>query len=177
VNKQSLFFCEKRNSVQGLTLVEVIAGMLISALCLSTALQAYVAAVGVGVKAQDSNVALKVIQSDLEDIRQKAQDRDCTLETSLQGEYAQKLMKQAKSQNTETIDNSNFTIIQRATLPSSDSLSSDYRVDREMLVNFGGLANATNVLQVAYKVTHSDSGLEITKLNTAVMPDAAMVCP
>jgi prepilin-type N-terminal cleavage/methylation domain-containing protein len=177
VNKTYLFFCEKRKLTKGLTLVEVIVGMLISALCLSTALQAYVAAVGVGVKAQDSNVVLKAIQSDLEEIRQKAQDRDCSIDASLQGGYAQKLMRQVQPRATETINNSDFTIVQGVTLSFPNVVPNDYRIDRKMLVNFGGLANATNVLQISYDVTRSDSPVAITKLNTAVMPDVAMVCP
>ncbi|NJM74990.1 MAG: hypothetical protein HC852_03450 [Acaryochloridaceae cyanobacterium RU_4_10] len=161
--------------MQGLTLVEVIAGMLISALCLSTALQAYVAAVGVGVKAQDSNVALKVIQSDLEDIRQKAQEQsDCSLQTSQPSGYAQKLMTNVLGENPATFSDPSTPWV---VLPNPTSLPSDYQIDRKMFVDNSASANTTNLLQIAYKVTHSDSGLEITKLNTAVMPDAAMVCP
>lgn len=142
--------------------------MLISALCLSTALQAYVAAVGVGVKAQDSNVVLKAIQSDLEDIRQKAQEQsDCSLQTSQPSGYAQKLMAQVQPQNPGT----------SIALPISDSLPSEYQVARTMSVDTMGLANLTDVLQIVYKVTRSDSGVELTKVNTAVMPYAAMVCP
>jgi prepilin-type N-terminal cleavage/methylation domain-containing protein len=168
VNKTHLFFCEKRKLAKGLTLVEVIVGMLISALCLSTALQAYVAAVGVGVKAQDSNVALKVIQSDLEDIRQKAQEQsDCSLQTPQPSGYAQKLMTQVQPQNPGT----------SIALPTTGSLPSEYQIARTMSVDNSALANTTNVLQISYDVTRSDSPVAITKLNTAVMPDAAMVCP
>jgi type II secretory pathway pseudopilin PulG len=174
VNKINLFFCEKRKLVQGLTLVEVIAGMLISALCLSTALQAYVAAVGVGVKAQDSNAAIKVIQSDLEDIRQKAQEQsDCSLQTSQPSGYAQKLMMRVQPTPGAPIDLSEL----QTPLPNPASLPSEYQIDRTMSIDNRGLANTTDVLQIAYKVTHVDSGVEMTKLNTAVMPDVAMVCP
>jgi len=175
VNKAYLFFCEQRKLAKGLTLVEVIVGMLISALCLSTALQAYVAAVGVGVKAQDSNVALKVIQSDLEDIRQKAQEQsDCSLQASQPSGYAQKLMANVLRENPATFSDPSPPWM---ALPNPASLPNDYRIDRKMSVDNSASANTTNVLQIAYKVTRSDSGVEMTKLNTAVMPDVAMVCP
>jgi type II secretory pathway pseudopilin PulG len=175
VNKSQLFFCGKRKLVQGLTLVEVIVGMLISALCLSTALQAYVAAVGVGVKAQDSNVAIKVIQSDLEDIRQKAQEQsDCSLQTSQPSGYAQKLMANVLGENPATFSDPST---QWMPLPNPASLPNEYQVARIMSVDNSASANTTDVLQIAYRVTRSDSGGEMTKLNTAVMPDVAMVCP
>ncbi len=154
-------------------MVEVIVGMLVSALCLSTALQAYVAAVGVGVKAQDSNVAIKVIQSDLESIRQKAQEQsDCSLQTSQLSGYAQKLMANVLGEDPATFSDSSKPW---TPLPSPASLPSEYQIARTMSVDNSALANRTNVLQIAYRVTHS--GLEMTKLNTAVMPDVAMVCP
>lgn len=175
MNKVYLFFCEKRKLTKGLTLVEVIVGMLISALCLSTALQAYVAAVGVGVKAQDSNVAIKVIQSDLEDIRQKAQEQsDCSLQISQPSGYAQKLMANVLGKDPATFSDSSTPW---TPLSNPASLPNEYQIARTMSVDNSASANTTNVLQIAYRVTHSDSGVEMTKLNTAVMPDVAMVCP
>ncbi|MGB8698863.1 MAG: hypothetical protein WCD18_05550, partial [Thermosynechococcaceae cyanobacterium] len=81
--------------------------MLISGVSLSTAMQAYVSAVGFSTKSQTSDVAIASIRADAETIRQWANERpstpaDCQLQSPLPGGYAQQLMTRVVAQDTVT---------------------------------------------------------------------------
>jgi type II secretory pathway pseudopilin PulG len=92
--------------MEGLTLVEVMVGMLISAICLGTALQAYIGAVSIRAKSQQLNTAIAQMEADAETIRQLSKEclnpldlksLDCKNPKDLaivcKGNYAQSLMK------------------------------------------------------------------------------------
>ncbi|HEY9825748.1 MAG TPA: hypothetical protein V6D19_09895, partial [Stenomitos sp.] len=98
------FLASKFHHVAGLTLVEVMVGMLVSAGFLGAALQAYISAVEIQAKAKTANRAIATIQADAESIRQVAQQKpstnsDCQLDPAVTGGYAERVMRQVKGQD------------------------------------------------------------------------------
>jgi Tfp pilus assembly protein PilE len=177
----------------GLTLVEVIVGMLVAAVCLGTALQAYVAAVSIKVKAQQMNTAIAKIDADSETIRQISQVPQST-PIQCSGNYAQSLMnKVVERDNASTaiggadLSPSGAAVSPAPTSPPSSSapqsfmlpdLPQDYQLERKMTID----PNAPKVLKVSYVLTHLPRAAVVTspplaQLSLAVMPRDALVCP
>jgi Tfp pilus assembly protein PilE len=176
----------------GLTLVEVIVGMLVAAICLGTALQAYVAAVSIKVKAQQMNTAIAKIDADSETIRQISQVPQNTPDKCL-GNYAQSLMNKVVERDTSSstaIGGANLSPDEATVSPSPTSSSSpsapqsfilpdlpqDYQLERKMAVD----PNTPKVLKVSYILTHvpqAENSPPLAQLSLAVMPRDALVCP
>jgi Tfp pilus assembly protein PilE len=108
--------------IEGLTLVEVMVGMLISAICLGTALQAYFGAVSMRSKSQQINTAIAQMEADAETIRQLSKEclnppdlksLDCKKRTDLdkfcKGNYAQVLMDKVVEQDVASASASSST--------------------------------------------------------------------
>jgi Tfp pilus assembly protein PilE len=176
-------------SIEGLTLVEVMVGMLISAICLGTALQAYIGAVSIRAKSRQLNIAIARMEANAETIRQISREsKECT------ENHGQTLMKKVVAQDTVSTNQQSTESSQKATLPSPE-LPQDYQLMRTMEIS----PSAPTVLNVAYALTHSSSSaaqptLEpsasanqesaeaesrttLAQLSLAVMPNAALLCP
>jgi prepilin-type N-terminal cleavage/methylation domain-containing protein len=126
---------------KGLTLVEVMVGMLISAICLCTALQAYIGAVSIRAKSPQANAAIAKMETDAETIRQLSKEcldpldlesLDCKDPKNLvkvcQGNYVQSLMKkvvkldlESASASSSTHELSTKTATESSSLASPDS--------------------------------------------------------
>ncbi len=179
--------------------------MLISAICLATALQAYIGAAGIRAKSLQINSATAKMDADAETIRQISKET-----TECEGNYVQTLIRKvialdAASTHLESSESSkapessasmplDLSKLQVFTFPSLPELPPDYRLTRKMNV-----ANDTpTVLKVTYKLTHpsrsigdrifesvalADDGTEtegrttVAELSLAVMPSAALLCP
>jgi prepilin-type N-terminal cleavage/methylation domain-containing protein len=157
---------------KGLTLVEVIVAMLISSICLGTALNAYIGAVSIRAKSQQLNGAVAKMEADAETIRQKAKET-----TTCEGHYAQTLMNKVLTPNTTPTLPPTTESPQRTTLPLPE-LPQDYQLMRTMEINPG----TPNILKVSYALTHSPNPdaqgqTTLAQLSLAVMPSAALLCP
>jgi Tfp pilus assembly protein PilE len=202
MSKRNLSQCYRPNVSGGLTLVEVVVGMLVAAICLGTALQGYVAAVSIKVKAKQLDAAIAKIDADAESIREVAQASTIS-PASCSGNYAQTLMdkivaadQEALSQNQggaelqgEEEESSGSTL---SLLPAVD-LPQNYQLKRKMIVD----PNTPNVLKVSYALTRPINNesrspalvpaasadeteterVTVAQLSTAVMPSAALSCP
>ncbi len=153
--------------LEGLTLVEVMVGMLISAICLGTALQAYFGAVSMRSKSQQINTAIARMEADAETIRQlskecsdpldSSEDTDCKDPKILarvcrKGNYARTLMSNVVKQDKVSTNQQSTESSQKATLPLPE-LSQDYRLRRTMEISSG----TPNVLKVSYALTRSSN--------------------
>jgi Tfp pilus assembly protein PilE len=150
--------------IEGLTLVEVMVGMLISAICLGTALQAYIGAVSIRAKSQQTNAAVARMEVDAETIRQlskecsyspDSEDTDCKDPENLakvckNGNYAQTLMNKIVKQDSVSTNQQSTESSQKTTLPSPE-LPPDYKLRRTMKISSG----TPNVLKVSYVLTRS----------------------
>jgi Tfp pilus assembly protein PilE len=121
--------------IEGLTLVEVMVGMLVSAICLGTALQAYIGAVSIRAKSQQLDTAIAKMEADAETIRQLSKEclnpldlksLDCrnpkNLAVVCQGNYAQSLIKKVVRPDS-TSESASPSTDERATKPSPESSS------------------------------------------------------
>jgi prepilin-type N-terminal cleavage/methylation domain-containing protein len=191
---------------KGLTLVEVMVGMLISAICLGTSLQAYIGAVSIRAKSRQLNTAISKMEANAETIRQLSKET-----TECKGNYVQALMKKVVAQDTaastarqstksstdpssSTVEIPDLSLPQSFIFPSSPELPQDYRLTRKMDI----ATDTPNVLKVSYTLTRpstsasyrilesvasADQGSEATdrttvaQLSLAVMPSAALLCP
>jgi Tfp pilus assembly protein PilE len=185
------FSSQQSRHPEGLTYVEIMVSMMISALFLSTTLQAYIAATAMRVRTQEVNAAIASIQTDTEVIRQIAQvspkfAKDCYPSS---GSYAQQLMSDiSKSSSIEQRENQ--SVIQQ-TLPMSE-LSSDYELRRTLSIDKRELP-AVQVLKISYKVLRHSAQSQIgnnpqsdrfqfqtetliAQQNTSILPNAALVC-
>jgi type II secretory pathway pseudopilin PulG len=150
--------------IEGLTLVEVMVGMLISAICLGTALQAYFGAVSMRSKSQQLNTAIAQMEADAETIRQLSKecsdpldpaDTDCKdpkilAKVCRKGNYARTLMSNVVKQDKVSTNQQSTESSQKATLPSPE-LSQDYKLRRTMEIS----SATPNVLKVSYTLTRS----------------------
>jgi Tfp pilus assembly protein PilE len=168
--------------VEGLTLVEVMVGMLISAICLGTALQAYFGAVSIRAKSRQLNAVIARMEADAETIRQMSKEtKDC------KGDYVQALMKQIVAQdsalNTSTQKHSDESAAKSSSLehgslvsesvdlsvpqafifPASSNSPQDEQLTRKMDV----APDAPNVLNVSYTLTRSSRSGDQQTLETA----------
>jgi prepilin-type N-terminal cleavage/methylation domain-containing protein len=203
---ETIDFRRQRRAVhpEGLTLVEVMVGMAISAICLATALQAYIGAVGIRAKSQQTDAATAKMEADAENIRQMSKETtECT------GNYVQTLIGKVialdgpsadreSSESSETRGSSASTALvarpQPFTFPSLPELPPDYRLTRKMDVD----NDTPTVLRISYALTRpshpvsnrilesaalADQGHEmegrtvVAQLSLAVMPSAALLCP
>jgi hypothetical protein len=205
MSKSYAFLLFKKSSIRGLTLVEVIVGMLVSSLFLSTALQAYVAAGSIKAKAQKGNVAITTIHSDAETIRQIAQEiptqdhpEDCT------GNLGRKIIEKMSRADSErlkdlSVPQSEWSVspieshgdsqmIQQSSNWPLIPNSADYQFRRVLSADDDNAVNPSHLLHVVYEVTYRNSEAQIggeaavetktvAKLRTSVMPNAALVCP
>jgi Tfp pilus assembly protein PilE len=196
---------KRKHTDAGLTLVEVLVSMLVSALFLGTALQAYIAAASLRTASQQTQAAIARIQLDQESLRKLAQVRpqtaaDCELPPA--GSYARQLMDQVIAQDQELLSNlpnpnsvwgvgaveaQAQSLRQATTLPVT-GLPEDYRFQRVLSLDLSGLPTTEDTLQVSYRVRRlqndigpsgeSSQNVEtLAKLNTSVIPNAALVCP
>jgi Tfp pilus assembly protein PilE len=204
---EKIDFRRRRRAVQseGLTLVEVMVGMLISAICLATALQSYIGAAGIRAKSQQINSATARMDADAETIRQMSKET-----TECKGNYVQTLIGKVIALDTASAhrESSDLSKIPESlastpldlsrpqvfTFPSLPELPPDYRLTRKMDV----ANDAPTVLKVSYKLTRpsrsvgdrifesvalADDGSEtegritVAQLSLAVMPSAALLCP
>jgi type II secretory pathway pseudopilin PulG len=163
--------------IEGLTLVEVMVGMLISAICLGTALQAYFGAVSLRSKSQQLNTAIARMEADAETIRQlskecsdppDSEDTDCKDSENLakvckKGDYAQTLMNKVVRQDKVSTDQQSTESSQKATLPSPE-LSQDYKLRRTMEIS----SVTPNVLKVSYALTRSSHSAAQQTLESVV---------
>jgi Tfp pilus assembly protein PilE len=206
MNIQLLLSIKKRKYTDaGLTLVEVLVSILVSTLFLGTALQAYIAAASLRTASQDTQAAIARIQLDQESLRKLAQVRpqtaaDCELPPA--GSYARRLMDQVIEQDQEllsSLPNPNSTwgvgavevsaqSIQQATTLPVTGLPEEYRFERVLSLDLSGLPTTEDTLQVSYLVRRLQNGIgtegegsqnvqTLAKLNTSVIPNAALVCP
>lgn len=159
---------------KGLTLVEVIVAMLISSICLGTALNAYISAVSIRAKSQQMNAAIATMQADAETIRQRAKET-----TTCEGNYAQTLMNKVLAPTPPPATPPTPESPQRTELTSPE-LPQDYRLMRMMEIN----PETPNVLKVSYALTRLSSPAAeaedrtiLAQLSLAVMPSAALLCP
>jgi Tfp pilus assembly protein PilE len=155
----------KRHFIEGLTLVEVMVGMLISAICLGTALQAYIGAVSIRAKSQQLNTAIAKMEADAENIRQMSKET-----TDCKGNYGQALMQKVVGEDTastqtelaslQSVQSSqksdslasqkpDLSTPQSFVLPSSPDLPEQDQLTRKMEVT----SDAPNVLKVSYTLT------------------------
>jgi prepilin-type N-terminal cleavage/methylation domain-containing protein len=157
---------------EGLTLVEVMVAMLISAICLGTALQAYIGAVSIQAKSQQINAAIAKMEADAESIRQKAKET-----TACEGNYVQALMNKVLAPRTDPTPPETTESTQETKLFSRE-LPEDYQLTRTMEIS----ASAQNVLKVSYALTRPESAetgepTTLAQLSLTVMPSAALLCP
>lgn len=190
-------------NVAGLSYVEVMVGMLTSALFLGTTLQAYIAATSLRVKTRDANAAIAAVQADVETIRQMAQvlpsnAADCQLPPS--GSYASQIMQRviAKQPPETIVDTSGHgeapsSMIQQSAVLPMTGLPGDYQMHRILSVDTSKLPSE-QVLQISYQVLYKpapvkagdsdtpppanpvSSETSIAQLNAAILPNAALVC-
>jgi hypothetical protein len=187
-------------NVAGLSYVEVMVGMLTSALFLGTTLQAYIAATSLRVKTRDANAAIAAVQADVETIRQMAQvlpnnAADCQLPPS--GSYASQIMQRViAKQPPETIVDSSealSSVIQQSAVLPMTGLPGDYQMHRILSVDTSKLPSE-QVLQISYQVLYKSAPVEagdsdtpppatpvssetsIAQLHAAILPNAALVC-
>lgn len=192
-------------SASGLTLVEVIVGMLVAALCLGTALQAYVAAVSIKVRTRQLNTAIAKIDADAETIRQLAQSSDpshpCT------GNYAQVLMTKVVALDAESAPIGGAELASPSPSPSDSppeaspepgsspspyslllsDLPPNYQLERKMAID----PNIPKVLKVSYTLNRLPPPPDpdapplvpppqptlLAQLSLAVMPRDVLLCP
>ncbi len=150
--------------IEDLTLVEVMVGMLISAICLGTALQAYIGAVSIRAKSQQLNTAIAKMEADAESIRQMSKEtKDC------EGNYVENLVQKVVTEDTASAPRS-AQLQSAASSPKSDSLavqkpdlsapqsfifpaSSDLPQDEQLIRRMEVSPDAPNVLKVSYTLT------------------------
>lgn len=182
--------CSVSNSpgtcIHGLTLVEVLVGMLLTFAFIGTALQALVVSTAFRVKAQATSEAITWIQEDLENIKFEAQQLDydvmngnyqpdaarCSATTPNAG-YADLLRDRLESQapNLDTLN-----MPQTSTLNSNKTSqmgTRTYQLTREITPDD---AVPYNVLQVSYTVNASDRSEPIATLYAEVLPDVSLTC-
>jgi hypothetical protein len=145
--------------------------MMMSALFLSTTLQAYIAAASLRAKSQETHAAIASIQADAEALHKMAQvlpqsAGECQLPPS--SSYAQRIMEQVVAQDTEKLNNierrspgwevGSIAVLEQAqsiqqvtTLPIAE-LPDDYQFRRTLSIDLSGLATTTDTLQVSYTV-------------------------
>jgi type II secretory pathway pseudopilin PulG len=156
---------------QGFTLVEVIAGILVTVTFVGVVMQAFVAATALRVKAQEKSEAASWIQEDIELIRHQASQLSveptrCTATTVTDG-YGDKLRDTVlKSNSIVATDTQTFS-------KSSAVGSRAYTLTRVM-----GMRNVApfDTLTLDYTVTALD-GVIAAQLYTEVIPDAVFNCP
>jgi Tfp pilus assembly protein PilE len=167
----------------GLSYVEVMVSMLISALFLSTTLQAYVAATGLKAKSQQINTAIAAIQADVETIRHMAQgvpktSAECQLPSS--GSYVEQVISNIGINDAATFNNAAqnqsspaligpieptqdpFIFAQTSTLPI-EKLPDDYRLRRVLSLDKRE-GPPVQVLQISYQVLRQSASSESTEL-------------
>jgi Tfp pilus assembly protein PilE len=174
--------------IEGLTLVEVMVGMLISAICLGTALQAYIGAVSIRAKSQQLNTAIARMEADAESIRQMSKEmKDCN------GNYVQALMRKvveedtastrsqsadlqsAHSQSTQSSQKSDSlaseepdsSTPQSFIFPSSPDLPQDQQLMRKM--EFA--TDAPNVLKVSYTLSRPSISVSERTMEPAALAE------
>jgi Tfp pilus assembly protein PilE len=196
------FFSQPSQSSEGLTYVEIMVSMMISALFLSTTMQAYIAATAIRARTHEMNAAIASIQADAEVIRQMAQvspqsAADCQLPAS--GSYAQQIMldviaKDKAAFNINSIEQSEGqSVVQQYTTLPMVGLPSDYELRRILSVDKHELPSV-QVLKISYQVlrhsTQSQFGdhgdrpqsepfqveTPVAQRYTSVLPNAALVC-
>ncbi len=159
-----------RSRPRGFTLVEVIAGILVTVTFLSVAMQAFVAATALRVKAQGKSEASSWIQEDVELIRHQASQMSvdasrCAGTTFLDG-YGDKLRDTVFGANSSLVTNTqSFAKI-------STMGNRNYTLTREISIR-----NAVpyDTLTLDYTVTSSDGAIA-AQLYTEVIPDAVFNC-
>jgi Tfp pilus assembly protein PilE len=157
----------KMPHIEGLTLVEVMVGMLISAICLGTALQAYIGAVSIRAKSQQLNTAIAKMEADAEGIRQMSKEtKDC------EGNYVENLIQKVVTEDTASAQPQSAQLQSATSSPKSDSLalqqpdlsapqsfifpaSSDLPQDDQLIRKMEVSPDAPNVLKVSYTLTRS----------------------
>jgi Tfp pilus assembly protein PilE len=155
----------KMPHIEGLTLVEVMVGMLISAICLGTALQAYIGAVSIRAKSRQLNTAIAKMEADAESIRQMSKEtKDC------EGNYVENLIQKVVTEDTASAQPQSSQLQSVTSSPKSDSLavqkldlsapqpfifpaSSDLPQDDQLIRKMEVSPDAPNVLKVSYTLT------------------------
>lgn len=164
---------------QGFTLIEVIVGVLIMTLSLTTALNLTVYAVALRLKAKQYSEAVAWIQEDLENRKFQAFSLDYSTSTSsytpdpsacsatsLNSGYADRLR--------DAIIGTNGNNTSTFTIPKTATNGQAFNVVGSLTPSS---SSPYNILQVSYTVTPTSGGSSVATLQTEVIPDAALICP
>lgn len=163
----------RRFAIQGFTLIEVLAGILLVAIFTSTALQAMVMSTAIKVKAQEASDATAWMQEDLEWIRSEASrlDKDATDVTRCGASIA----SQGYGAKLRAVIDKDPPIHQQSFTKKSPMGQRSYLLNRTVLVSS---TEPFNTLAISYTVTPQDKPDEsIAQLYAEVVPEASLTCP
>lgn len=164
--------------VQGFTLVEVMASIVIATLFVATAMQAMVVATVFKAKAQEYSEATTWIQEDLENLRLSASQYADSARCSATGPnngYADGLRDNLHNINPETRAGN------AASAPDSDIITPTKTSRSGKTYTFRRVSTPQNaapyaVLRLTYTVTPTSGGSSTASFYTEVIPDATFQC-